>query len=168
MNIEKWIKSKFLYYIAGILLFFAWLLLWFVENPSTFKVIQYIGWLILGSGIILIFLPLFILSRKGKAPKGKDITHTTIIINSGIYAIVRHPLYLGWSLMYVAIIFWNQHWLIIIIGIIGILCVYLISKNEDQQLIERFGNDYKCYMQKVPRMNLVYGIIKLIHFRNTK
>ena len=67
--------------------------------------------------------------------------------------------------MYVAIIFWNQHWLIIITGIIGIICVYLISKQEDKQLIKRFGNNYKDYMQKVPGMNLLYGIIKLTQFR---
>ncbi len=161
----KWIKKSSPYYIAGIMLIFAWLLLWFVDNPSTFKILQYVGWLILAIGIILIFLPLFILPRKGEAPKGKDITHTTIIVDSGIYAIVRHPLYLGWSLMYVAIIFWNQHWLIIITGIIGIICVYLISKQEDKQLIKRFGNNYKDYIIKVPGMNLLYGIIKLTQFR---
>ncbi|MCK4524705.1 isoprenylcysteine carboxylmethyltransferase family protein [candidate division WOR-3 bacterium] len=161
----KWIKESSPYYIAGIMLIFAWLLLWFLDNPSTIKILQYIGSLIMLIGIILIFLPLFILPRKGKPPKGKDITHTTTIVSSGIYAIVRHPLYLGWSLMYVAIIFWNQHWLIIITGIIGIICVYLISKQEDKQLIKRFGNNYKDYIIKVPGMNLLYGIIKLTQFR---
>jgi protein-S-isoprenylcysteine O-methyltransferase Ste14 len=64
--------------------------------------------------------------------------------------------------MYVALILLSQHWLTAIIGIPGIACVYLISRQEDLRLIEKFGDDYKHYMQKVPRMNLLAGIIRLV------
>ncbi len=165
---KKWTNGSLLYYVAGILLVFAWLSLWFLDNPSTPLVLQYVGWPIMVVGMMLIFLPLFILPRKGKVPKGKDITHTTAVVSSGIYAVVRHPLYLGWLLMYLAIIFWSQHWLTIIIGVIGMICVYLISRQEDHRLVEKFGDDYKRYMQKVPRMNLLDGVIRLIRRRKRK
>ena len=87
---------------------------------------------------------------------------------SGIYAVIRHPLYLGWLLMYLAIIFWSQHWLMIIAGVIGMICVYLISRQEDHKLVEKFGNDYKHYMKKVPGMNLLDGVIRLIRCRKGK
>jgi steroid 5-alpha reductase family enzyme len=83
----------------------------------------------------------------------------------GIYAVVRHPLYLGWLLAYVALILLSQHWLTAIIGIPGMVCVYLISRQEDNRLVEKFGDDYKHYMQKVPRMNLLDGVIRLIRRR---
>jgi len=165
---KKWTNGSLLYYVAGILLFFAWLSLWFLDNPSALLVLQYVGWPIMVVGMMLIFLPLFILPRKGKVPKGKDITHTTAVVSSGIYAVVRHPLYLGWLLMYLAIIFWSQHWLTIIIGVIGMICVYLISRQEDHRLVEKFGDDYKRYMQKVPRMNLLDGVIRLMRHRKRK
>ena len=165
---KKWTNGSLLYYIAGILLVFAWLSLWFLDNSSVLLVLQYVGWPIMVVGMMLIFLPLFILPRKGKVPKGKDITHTTAVVSSGIYAAVRHSLYLGWLLMYLAIIFWSQHWLMIIIGVTGMICVYLISIQEDRRLVEKFGDDYKRYMQKVPRMNLLDGVIRLIRRRKRK
>ena len=117
-------------------------------------------------GIILIILPRFTFRSKGKPEKGKDWTETTIIVDTGIYAVVRHPLFLGWLLAYVALILLSQHWLTAIIGIPGMACVYLISKQEDQHLIKKFGDDYKLYMQKVPRMNLLVGIIRLVRRRD--
>jgi len=163
---KQWMKGGFLYYIAGALLVLAYSLLWFLDVPAGIQRLRYIGGAILAVGMMLIFLPLFILPRKGKVPKGKDITHTTAIVSSGIYSIVRHPLYLGWLLMYVALILLSQHWLTVIIGIPGMVCVYLISRQEDQSLVKKFGDDYKHYMQKVPRMNLLAGIIRLVRRRD--
>lgn len=45
---------------------------------------------------------------------------------------------------------------------IGTIIIYINCRQEDQHLIEKFGNDYVAYMQKVPRMNLILGVIRLI------
>ncbi|MGB6369671.1 MAG: hypothetical protein WBF68_01375 [Atribacterota bacterium] len=68
--------------------------------------------------------------------------------------------------MYVALILLSQYWLTAIIGISGMVCIYLISRQEDLRLIEKFGDDYKHYMQKVPRMNLLAGIIRQVRRRD--
>jgi len=39
---------------------------------------------------------------------------------------------------------------------------------EEQMSIEKFGDDYKRYMQKVLRMNLLLGIIRLRRMREEK
>ena len=163
---KQWMKSGFLYYVASVLLVSAYLLLWFIDNPAGIKELRYAGWIIFAVGLILIFLPMFVFRSKGKVKKGKDWTKTSVLVDIGIYSVVRHPLYLGWLLMYLAIIFWSQHWLTAIIGIPGMVCVYLISRQEDQRLIEKFGDDYKRYMQKVPRMNFLAGVIRLLRRRN--
>jgi len=67
--------------------------------------------------------------------------------------------------MYVAAILFSQHWLIVIFGVLGAACIYLISKQEDQHLIKKFGGAYKHYMQKVPRMNIVVGFVRLLRRR---
>jgi len=109
---------------------------------------------------------MFVFRSKGKVKKENDWTETSVVVDTGIYAIVRHPLYLGWLLMYIAIIFWSQHWLTIIVGVLGMTCVYLISRQEDQRLVEKFGNNYKRYMRSVPRMNFLVGVIRLVRRRN--
>ena len=167
-KIEKRMKGGFMYYVAGALLIIAYLFLWFLDNPAGIEELRYAGWIILAVGLVLIFLPKFAFRSKGNVKKEKDWTETSVLVDTGIYSVVRHPLYLGWLLMYLAIIFWSQHWLTIIIGVIGMICVYLISRQEDQRLVEKFGDDYKDYMQKVPRMNFFSGIIQLVRHRKRK
>ena len=159
---KQWMKGGFLYYIAGALLVLVYSLLWFLDAPAGVQLLRYVGGAILVVGIILIILPRFVFRSKGKPEKEKDWIETTVVVDTGIYAVVRHPLYLGWLFMYVALILLSQHWLTVIIGIPGMVCVYLISRQEDQRLIEKFGDEYKDYMQKVPRMNLLVGIIRLV------
>lgn len=163
---KQWMKSSFLYYIAGALLVLAYSLLWFLDTPDGVQQLRYVGGVILVVGIVLIFLPRFVFRSKGKPEKEKDWTETTVVVDTGIYAVVRHPLYLGWLFMYVALIILSQHWLTAIIGIPGMACVYLISRQEDQRLIEKFGDEYKDYIQKVPRMNFLVGIIRLVRRRD--
>jgi len=158
-------KGGFLYYVAGLMLVLVWLLYFLLLHDPVVKVFTYVGWVILAVGLILVFLPILVLQKKGKPEQGKDFAHTTTVVDSGIYAVVRHPLYLGWLLMYVAAILLSQHWLIVIMGILGIACMYLISRQEDQRLIEKFGDDYKRYMQKVPRMNPVAGVMQLLRHK---
>jgi len=165
---QQCMKGGFLYYVAGVLLVLAYLLLWFLDNPTGIEELRYAGWIIFAVGLVLIFLPRFVFRSKGKVKKEKDWTETSVLIDTGIYSVIRHPLYLGWLLMYLTIIFWCQHWLTIIIGVIGMTCVYLISRQEDQRLVEKFGDDYKDYMQKVPRMNFFSGIIQLVRRRKRK
>jgi protein-S-isoprenylcysteine O-methyltransferase Ste14 len=54
------------------------------------------------------------------------------------------------------------HWLFVVLGIPGIVILYWGTKSEEQRLIERFGDDYRAYIRKVPRINLVLGIIRLL------
>lgn len=161
-------QNGFLYYLAGALLIIAYLVPWFLDNPVYNKELWFSGWIICIIGLVLLFLPMFIFRSKGKVIKKSNWTETTVLVDTGIYSIVRHPLYLGWLFMYFAIVFWSQHYLTIIIGGAGVICVYLISRQEDQQLIKKFGDDYLDYMKKVPRMNFLLGIVQLIRRRNKK
>ena len=97
----------FLFFIASILSMLAFpfnpLIIFKVLEPNDIKVFWYIGWIFWIVGITLVILPYYYLYyRKAK-----------VLIDSGIYAAVRHPLYLGWILsIFVATIFLHQHWLL--------------------------------------------------------
>ena len=56
----------------------------------------------------------------------------------------------------------SQHWLAMIVGVIISAWSYSEAVKEEKSLIVKFGDDLKRYMQKVPRMNFLLGIIKLL------
>jgi protein-S-isoprenylcysteine O-methyltransferase Ste14 len=47
-------------------------------------------------------------------------------------------------------------------GFVAIVCCYLIILSSDERNIEKFGDDYKRYMQRVPRMNPLLGVFRLL------
>ena len=50
----------------------------------------------------------------------------------------------------------------VVLGIPGVVILYWSTKGEEKRLVERFGDDYLVYMQKVPRINLIPGTIRLL------
>jgi len=155
-------KSTLYFATAGVLLASSWLLYFFLLHDPFVEGLVYVGWVMLAVGLVFILLPMVVLRSKGKPGKGRDFTHTTTIVDKGIYAIVRHPLYLGWLLMYAAVILFSQHWLIAIMGILGIVCMCLIARQEDRFLIRKFGDAYEKYMKSVPALNVLASIIRLL------
>jgi protein-S-isoprenylcysteine O-methyltransferase Ste14 len=153
--------TKVYHYIARALVILMFGLLFLVGNVNS-KAVWYAGWVLWGISITLLAMPFIIFPRRGGVKKGKNALHTTALVDTGIYAVVRHPQYLGWFLMYPAIILFGQHWLFIPLGTAGMVCVVLFTRREDQNLIEKFGDDYVRYMQRVPGMNIFGGIIRLI------
>jgi protein-S-isoprenylcysteine O-methyltransferase Ste14 len=158
--------SGYLFFSAGVLLILVWALYFLELHDPIIIELVYAGWLIDAVGIALIFLSIYYLHMMGRPEGGKDFTHTTVVVSTGVYAVVRHPLYLGWALMYVVAMLFSQHWLVLILGSLGVLCMYALSMHEDGRLLESFGNDYRSYMASVPRMNLVAGIVR--HLRRRK
>jgi protein-S-isoprenylcysteine O-methyltransferase Ste14 len=154
--------------VASILLVIAWIVSWYLTRANAIRALWYVGWVVWIAGAVLIVLPLLMIygGRMTKSEKGWFDAVT--IIDRGIYAVVRHPLYLGWMLMYVVVILFGQHWVTLLMGIVGIVCVYLISLQEEQRLIERLGEDYVRYLQKVPRLNIFLGIIRVLQGRKKK
>jgi len=124
--------------------------------PPTIEELVVAGYTILGIGAFFFILSVFTLRRKG----------TSNVVDSGIYGIVRHPMYLGAMVMFFSHIFLGQNWIVAISTIVAIICCYLIVQLGCQRNIERFGDDYRLYIQKLPRMNFFAGLIRLIRYGN--
>jgi protein-S-isoprenylcysteine O-methyltransferase Ste14 len=45
--------------------------------------------------------------------------------------------------------------------ILGAVILYWSTREEERRLIAQFGSDYQAYMQRVPRMNLILGVVRL-------
>ena len=123
-----------------------------------------IGCFIWALGMVLVMAPIVMFPRRGGVHKGKSFVNTTNLVDTGIYAIVRHPQYTGGIYaIFITTLLWYPHWIFGVLGLIGVVVTYMGCKEEDQRLIEKFGDDYKAYINKVPRMNFVLGIARLIY-----
>ena len=172
---KKFSKDSFLILIASILMLLCFplnplVLLNVIEpNPNLIKALFYLGWVVWVFGMVLVMAPIIIFPRRGGIAKGKSFVHTTRLVDTGIYAVVRHPQYLGGILaIFVATPLLYQHWLFVLLGIPGAILVYLDAKQEDKRLIDKFGEEYKYYMQKVPRMDILSGVMRLVRRNSAK
>jgi protein-S-isoprenylcysteine O-methyltransferase Ste14 len=69
------------------------------------------------SGIVFGMLPVFEFRKKGAVKRGESYVHTTRVVDSGLYSIVRHPQYLTWAFWAMAGMLLFQHWTAILLGI---------------------------------------------------
>jgi protein-S-isoprenylcysteine O-methyltransferase Ste14 len=70
-------------------------------------------------------------------------------------------MYLSFILIAIGLIFLAPFWLNLIIGVSRIIMLYYIILEEEKMDIMRLGSVYKEYMEKVPRLNLINGYLKL-------
>ena len=88
---------------------------------------------------------------------GKNLTDTVVtraehtLVTRGPYRWVRHPFYLATALAVVANSLVTANWFLALTGgtLFGLLV--LRTRTEEEKLIERFGEDYKKYMERTGR-----------------
>jgi len=154
-------------WILWIVLLIAQVVLSFwLYNPAGNQALRIAGWTIGVVAGLFGVLPMITLRRQGGVPKGKDYTQTTVFVDSGVYTVVRHPQYLSFMLLSLFLILIAQHWLIAVIGIAAMALVYAgIVPQADRANVEKFGEEYKHYMERVPGVNCVVGLIRLVRRR---
>ena len=70
------------------------------------------------------------------------------LVTAGPYARMRHPIYLAFLLMQIAVLLLTSNWFIGFCGIAIILSVIAIRvPEEEKMLIEQFGDEYRKYMR---------------------
>ncbi len=143
--------------------------IYLLSSVSQIEILAYIGvGLYIFSGWIFGMLPVVEFRKKGGIKKGKSYIQTTKLVDTGIYSIVRHPQFSTWILWAIAGMFLFQHWIVVLLGIPIIPLTYVDLLRADKRLIEKFGDDYKKYMQNVPRANFLLGIIRLLRRKKKK
>lgn len=103
---------------------------------------------------VILSLPFFVLSfilaRSGLKTVFGEQREELVIIKTGVFSVVRHPIYLGSILLYLALIIISLSIVAFCIWIIIILFYYFISRYEEKLLIDRLGSQYEEYMGEVP------------------
>jgi protein-S-isoprenylcysteine O-methyltransferase Ste14 len=140
-------------------------LAFFLHQPGP-EALEWAGWICVWTSAIFGWLPIITFRRKGGVPKGQSYIKTTVLVDTGIYAIVRHPQGgTAWLLINLGVMLIVQHWSSVALGVPSMVLVYLDTLKADQSCIEKFGDAYRRYMERVPRVNFVAGIMRLVRRR---
>ena len=135
--------------------------IYLLSEVSQIEVLAYVGvGLYVFSGLVFGWLPVIEFRKKGGVRRGKSYIHTTQLVDTGIYSIVRHPQYVTFLLWAIAGMLLFQHWIVVLLGVPIFPLTYIDLIKADKDAIKTFGDDYKAYMKKVPRANFLLGIIR--------
>jgi protein-S-isoprenylcysteine O-methyltransferase Ste14 len=135
--------------------------IYLVSGVSQIEFLAYAGaGLYAFSGLVFGGLPVFEFRKKGGVKKGKSYIHTTQVVDTGIYSVVRHPQYVTFMLWAIAGMLLFQHWIVVSLGVPIFPLTYIDLIKADKDAVEKFGDDYKAYMKRVPRANFLLGILR--------
>ncbi len=116
---------------------------WF-HDP--FSLHQVISWILLILSAYFGLAGFFLLKRKGKP--SENFENTTILVKTGVYSLIRHPLYFSLFLLGTGVMFKEISPLTVILGAINLLAVWFTALMEEKEMIEKFGEPYKEYMKE--------------------
>ncbi len=80
-------------------------------------------------------------------------SETSVLITQGMYRYSRNPMYLGLLLLIIAATIWFGTWFGIIISVFFILLINILQiiPEEEEALLQIFGEEYLEYKKKVRR-----------------
>lgn len=115
---------------------------WF-HDP--FSLPQIISWILLILSAYTGIVGFLLLSKRGEPDR--NFENTTVLVKSGIYGLIRHPLYLSLFLLGTGIMMKDLKSLSLVLGVIIFICVYFTARMEEKEMIRKFGNAYREYMK---------------------
>ncbi|GMV07867.1 MAG: hypothetical protein AMXMBFR53_41420 [Gemmatimonadota bacterium] len=84
-------------------------------------------------------------------PEVRGDARSETLLTQGIYARMRHPRYVGATLGYVASAFLANYLFLYAALPVFLFLVHTVVLLEERELLDRFGDDYRAYMDRVPR-----------------
>jgi protein-S-isoprenylcysteine O-methyltransferase Ste14 len=143
------------YVVNGLSFVLFFFLVSIIDVPGVLPLIIYLAWVLFGFGLVLIGLSIAALVSHREAG----------LIEWGVYGIVRHPMYLGAMVLFLSWIFFLPHWIIVLISSVNIAIVYWFILQGERQNTIKFGDTYRRYIENVPRINLLAGLIRRLQRR---
>jgi protein-S-isoprenylcysteine O-methyltransferase Ste14 len=88
---------------------------------------------------------------------GKNLTDTVVtrqqhtLVMHGPYRWVRHPFYDSAGLLAVAVSLTAANWFLFVTGVVLLSLFIIRTRTEEENLVARFGDNYRAYMQRTGR-----------------
>lgn len=135
--------SRFFAFESVFILFLLNYRVWF-EDP--FSPLHIASWLLLIFSIYPVTAGFILLKREGEPDN--NFENTSVLVKSGVYGYIRHPLYLSIVLLGTGIMLKDPGAVQLIFGAINMIAVFLTAIVEEKEMIARFGDEYRQYMKE--------------------
>jgi protein-S-isoprenylcysteine O-methyltransferase Ste14 len=116
---------------------------WFL---APFSVRQIISWLLLVLSAYIAIAGYLTLKRKGKPDS--NFENTSVLVRTGLYRHIRHPLYLSIFLLGTGVMLKQTGILQLALGAVNLFTIYLTARIEEKEMIARFGDEYLEYIKE--------------------
>jgi protein-S-isoprenylcysteine O-methyltransferase Ste14 len=116
---------------------------WFM---SPFSPLHLLSWLFLILSAYTGLEGYFRLKREGRSVQ--NFENTSVLVKSGIYRYIRHPLYLSVLLLGLGIMLKDPGKIQLVLGVVLLLAIHLTSITEEKEMISKFGNNYLEYIKE--------------------
>jgi protein-S-isoprenylcysteine O-methyltransferase Ste14 len=117
---------------------------WFKEPLSL---IQIISWVLLAMSLWFAVAGFLLLKKLGK-PQGGNFENTSVIVRTGLYRYIRHPLYLSLLIGGTGVMMKNPELRLLLLGLLNLVAIWLTARIEEEEMIARFAEDYRLYMKE--------------------
>ena len=94
---------------------------------------------------------------------GRNLTDTVVtrkihtLVTHGPYRWVRHPFYDSGALCILASSLLASNWFLLLTGTLALLLLVVRTRKEEENLLKRFGDDYRAYMKSTGRFWPKFG-----------
>lgn len=120
------------------------------------------GGLLLLVAVVFLVVPVLQLKRHGGVEDGDIFANTTVVVDTGLYAVVRHPQFLAMLMLAVSVAAIAQRSGEAIVGAAAAGSFLVDLRRADRRDVAKFGQPYREYMQRVPGWNPVAGLVRLL------
>ncbi|WP_144862704.1 protein-S-isoprenylcysteine O-methyltransferase [Mesorhizobium sp. J18] len=82
-----------------------------------------------------------------------EIRESHKLVDTGLYARIRHPMYTSFLLMAVGQAFLLANWVAGLAGLVGFAVLFFLRVGkEERMMLEIFGAEYRAYMERTKRI----------------
>lgn len=86
-----------------------------------------------------------------KAISDFTTTPKDTLVTKGVYRVSRNPMYVGWSLMYIAMGIATTSWSFLLLTMLLIILQDILLVTEERWCLEKYGSAYQEYMNRTPK-----------------
>jgi len=113
---------------------------------------QWVRFLAIGLGCLDVVLIYWMFNSIGSGISPTSATRNKHqLVTNGPYRWIRHPLYTFGCALFIFFGLIADNWIFILLGILTFILMSIRTPKEEQNLIDKFGNEYTEYMKRTGR-----------------
>ncbi|MHB1018373.1 MAG: methyltransferase family protein [Coriobacteriia bacterium] len=114
------------------------------------------------ASLVALVVPVIQLKRQGGVADGDIFANTTTVVDTGLYAVVRHPQFLAMLVLAAGIALIAQRWTEALVGAAAAGAFLVDFRRADRRDLAKFGQPYQEYMERVPGWNPLVGVARVL------